>query len=149
MKRLLLLLLTSMMLIGIHAEDSKKEFISNSIQFKDSLDLDGMESVSIDMMGYSPEGGFLDKYIVNNKVVYVDAWLFFEMGKLNYRYYYPTETELYIEIDKWYYSKPFFTDDAVIETRYFIDYDKRQYEIVNGKIELSDFQILDVKSIIE
>ncbi len=117
--------------------DSNKNLIRN-INTVSKYKIEDFEKVTESRMGYSTEGGYFDKYLLNNKVKKIDLVLFGEMGKAEYYFYYLDDTYYFLVIKDYRYHMP--ETDAELEGYdSFYDYLFSEENLKKTKIEYSAY----------
>jgi len=95
---------------------------------------DSYSKKETELEGFSSEGGVINSYYDNNdNLIYIDVWIFGEMGKVNEKYYLADDNLIYIEVDEWDYPQAFDVENAKKTSNYYIINNNATY-VINKEI---------------
>ena len=148
--------------------DESNSGLIRNINTVSKYNIEEFQKVTNGRLGYSTEGGYIDKYLFGNKIKRIDLFLFGEMAKAEYNFYYVYDNYYFLIVKNYYYHMPetdaelegygsfygyLFSDENLKKTR--IEYETylknghHFYRILEGSLEQADFDITGLEYILE
>jgi len=132
--------------------------ILKSVSIVSKYDMNKLRKEKDNRMGYSTEGGYVEKYYDDNKIVIIKLRLFGEMGQVEYYLYFLNIDYFFIiEKDSNYPSnlsdmikdEKAFLANTVIKYQNYLKSNNEIFQIMNGNFVSSDYYLKDLMDIIE
>jgi hypothetical protein len=137
--------------------ESNKVILEN-ISTISKYNINELERKRENRMGYSTEGGYVDKYLENGEVKIIKLHLFGEIYQVEW-YFYNVDLDYYFIVEK-YYRYPYhlfdfledrndFWEKTIIEYTTYLKNNSELFQIINGDFIETNFDLNNLLYIIE
>jgi peptidoglycan hydrolase-like protein with peptidoglycan-binding domain len=138
--------------------DESNDVILKNINTIAKYNLNELRKESSPRMGYSTEGGQVDKYYMDNELKRINLVLAGEMGQVHYYFYY-MNFNYYVMIKKDYRypshlfdilkDEKTFWAETIITYETYLEKDNILFQIIDGNFQRTDFNVVRIMEIIE